>query len=44
VSDRLYQKGWIENPRNKNQSFKLTDSGREACERLFRQYFASNAP
>jgi hypothetical protein len=44
VSDRLYQKGWIENPRNKNQSFKLTDSGREACERLFRQYFASTAP
>lgn len=39
VSDRLYEKGWIENPRNKNQSFELTAAGREACIRLFRKHF-----
>jgi hypothetical protein len=39
VSNRLYEKGWIENPRNKNQSFELTPAGREACIRLFRKHF-----
>jgi hypothetical protein len=39
VSNRLYEKNWIENPRNKNQSFELTALGREACIRLFRKHF-----
>ena len=43
VSDRLYEKGWIENPRNKNKSFVLTDEKRNACIRLFHQYFGTPA-
>jgi hypothetical protein len=39
VSNRLYEKGWIEDPRNKNESLVLTKAGREACIRLFKQYF-----
>jgi len=39
ISDRLYEKGWIQNPRNKNKSFVLTETGREACARLFDEYF-----
>ncbi|MCI0712991.1 MAG: DUF6429 family protein [Chloroflexi bacterium] len=39
VSDRLYERGWIENPRNENKSFTLTMAGREACIRLFKEYF-----
>lgn len=43
ISDRLYQKGWIESPRNKNLSFELTDEGREACIRFFQKHFAINS-
>lgn len=39
VSNRLHEKGWIEDPRNKNKSFELTAAGREACIRLFRKHF-----
>ncbi|MBL8152668.1 MAG: hypothetical protein JNM70_00670 [Anaerolineae bacterium] len=39
ISNRLYEKGWIENPRNKNKSFVLTEAGREACIRFFNQHF-----
>jgi hypothetical protein len=39
VSNRLYEKGWIEDPRNKNESLVLTQSGREACIRLFKEHF-----
>ncbi|MGQ9907529.1 MAG: DUF6429 family protein [Candidatus Flexifilum sp.] len=39
ITDRLYEKGWIENPRNKNQSLELTPAGREACIRLFQKHF-----
>lgn len=39
VSNRLHEKGWIEDPRNKNESFVLTRSGREACIRLFKEHF-----
>lgn len=39
VSNRLYEKGWIENPRNKNKTFVLTDLGREMCIKLFEYYF-----
>lgn len=40
VSDRLYQKGWIEDPISENKSIELTRRGREASAALFERYFA----
>ncbi len=42
VSNRLYDKGWIENPRNKSKSFELTEAGREACIQLFQTHFGKS--
>ena len=42
ISDRLYEKGWIEDPHNKNKSFVLTRAGREACICFFEQYFVGD--
>lgn len=43
ISDRLHAKGWIENPKNKNSSFELTQAGREACIALFKRHFVRPA-
>lgn len=40
VLDRLYEKGWIENPRNKAKSVVFTEEGLAESERLFQRYFA----
>ena len=37
--DRLYEKGWIENPRSKAKSGVLTEDGLANSVRLFQQYF-----
>ena len=42
VMNRLHDKGFIEDPRNKNKSVALTETGYEACERLFRKHFAKS--
>ena len=39
ATDRLCEKGLIENPRNKNKSVVLTEEGIKECERLFQKYF-----
>jgi hypothetical protein len=38
-TDRLYQKGMIENPQNKNKSIVLTEAGLGRSAELFRQLF-----
>ncbi len=37
--DRLYAKGWIDDPKSKALSLHLTEEGFERSERLFRQHF-----
>jgi hypothetical protein len=37
--DRLYEKGWIENPRSKAKSLVLTEEGLANSSRLFQLYF-----
>jgi len=36
---RLHEKGFIEDPQNKNKSVEFTAEGRKECERLFRKHF-----
>jgi hypothetical protein len=40
--DRLYEKGWIENPRSKAKSVVLTEEGLEISARLFQLYFGES--
>ncbi len=43
--DRLYEKGWIDNPRGKARSVVLTEEGLERSTRFFEHYFgASDTP
>lgn len=42
VTDRLYDKGLIDNPRNKNKSIRLTPEGVERAERVFRELFGTD--
>lgn len=39
VLDRLYEKGWISNPRSKAKSVALTEEGLAESVRLFELYF-----
>jgi hypothetical protein len=39
VLDRLHQKGWISDPKNKAKSVVLTDDGRVRAQQLFETYF-----
>lgn len=39
VTDRLFQKGLIENPANKAKSVVFTQEGLEEAERLFKELF-----
>ena len=39
TTDRLYEKGYLENPRSKSKSIPLTEEGRARCERLFHEMF-----
>jgi hypothetical protein len=40
--DRLYEKGWIENPRSKAKSVVLTEEGLANSPRLFQLYFGGS--
>ncbi|MBP7864322.1 MAG: hypothetical protein KA419_00120 [Acidobacteria bacterium] len=40
VMDRLHEKGFIENPRNKTQSVVFTVEGLESAKTLFEKFFA----
>ncbi len=40
--DRLYEKGWIENPRSKAKSVVLTEEGLAKSVRLFQLYFGES--
>ena len=45
VLNRLHEKGWIDNPRNKTKSIVFTEEGLALSEQLFEQYFkTSNEP
>lgn len=39
LMDHLYQKGWIENPRNKNKSVVLTEEGLQKAQEFFDRHF-----
>jgi len=39
VLNRLYEKGWIGDPRNKTKSVVFTEEGLERAARLFDQFF-----
>jgi hypothetical protein len=40
--NRLYEKGWIENPVGKAKSVLLTEEGLAQSARLFQQYFSKS--
>lgn len=40
VMDRLFQKGYIGNPKGKAKSVAVTDEGRRRAEQLFRKLFS----
>ena len=39
VSNRLFEKGYIHNPKNKNKSVMFTEEGYKRCEELFEKHF-----
>ncbi|MFO7918554.1 MAG: DUF6429 family protein [Anaerolineae bacterium] len=39
--DRLYEKGYIGDPKSKAKSVVVTEEGKAAAEALFRKYFAT---
>ncbi|HYT28207.1 MAG TPA: DUF6429 family protein [Ktedonobacteraceae bacterium] len=41
--DRLYEKGWIGDPKNKAKSVVLTDEGLAKSADLFEQYFGKSS-
>ena len=43
VMDRLYEKGLIYDPKNKNKSIAFTAEGLEKAEHLFRKLFQNSA-
>jgi len=40
--DRLYEKGWIDNPKSKAKSVLLTEEGLARSARLFQQHFRTS--
>jgi DNA-binding PadR family transcriptional regulator len=42
--DRLYEKGWIDNPRRKTKSVQLTEEGLARAAQLFEHYFGKSKP
>ena len=42
ITDRLHERGWIDDPRNKNKSVLLTDEGLRLAEELFHKHFAND--
>ncbi|GLV59850.1 hypothetical protein KDH_66740 [Dictyobacter sp. S3.2.2.5] len=44
VLNRLHEKGWIENPRNKAKSVEFTQEGLAQSERFFAHHFGLEHP
>jgi hypothetical protein len=42
VLNRLYEKGWIDNPRNKTKSVALTEEGMAQSASFFEKYFGTS--
>jgi len=42
--DRLYEKGWIDNPRRKAKAVQLTEEGLARSAQLFQHYFGTSKP
>ncbi len=40
ITDHLYEKGWIDNPRSKNKSVIMTAEGVEKAKEMLRKHFA----
>jgi len=40
LMDRLYEKGWIFDPKNKAKSVVVTEEGEKKAEEFFKKYFA----
>jgi len=40
LTDLLFEKGWISDPKTKAQSVVLTDEGEELAEALFKKHFS----
>ncbi|MCO5216855.1 MAG: DUF6429 family protein [Thermomicrobiales bacterium] len=43
VTNRLHEKGYIENPRSSNKSLEFTEEGLAKSERFFRELFMKEA-
>lgn len=41
VLDRLYQKGYIDDPKNKNRSVTMTQEGVQQAQKLFEELFSN---
>ena len=41
--DRLYEKGYISNPKSKGKSVTLSEEGAKLSEKLFKKHFGSSA-
>ncbi len=41
--DRLYEKGYLSNPKGKAKSVGVTEEGWEKAEELFKQFFTDNS-
>ncbi len=42
VMNRLHERGWIQNPVNKNKSVNLTEEGRRQATALFAKHFGTD--
>ena len=42
LTDLLFEKGWISDPKTKAQSVVLTEEGEELAEALFKEYFSKS--
>ncbi len=42
VTDLLYEKGWIDDPKSKSKSVSLTKEGSDLAEKLFIKYFSES--
>ena len=43
VTNLLFEKGWIDDPKSKSKSVLLTEKGRELAEELFNKYFLDDS-
>ncbi len=44
ITNRMFEKGWISDPKKKARSVWLTDEGARLSEKLFQKHFALEGP